>query len=167
MAITLDATVGGANSNSYLTVAAMNALAETYPHMNAWLTEADINKAQLLIHATRMLDLNFAPFGIVTTETQALLWPRRHVVDQTTGRLLASDSIPSFVQQATAEWAWALHENPDPYEDVGRGLKNLWTPSYRMEFNGQPPSIVPRAVSLLMSPYAYSKSSPFHRVVRM
>lgn len=167
MPIVINATIGSANANSYLTLADMNQIAETMPHMGEWLTDGEINKAQLLVHATRMLDRYFTPFGVRASEVQALLWPREHVIDQRTGGLISQSIIPDFVQMAAAEWAWALHKNPDPYDDVGYGLQRLETPSYRMEFNGEPQRIVPRAVSLLMAPYAYSKSSPFYRVARM
>lgn len=167
MAIVIDATVGGASSNSYLTVAGVNVIAETIPHMREWATTPSIDKAQLLVHATRMLDRHFIPFGILATSTQSLLWPRKYVVDPETGLTLSDAAIPDFVQMATTEWAWSLHENPDPYADTGIGLKRLETPSYRMEFNGDLQRVVPRAVSMLMAPYSMSKSSTFHRVVRM
>lgn len=167
MAIVLDATVSGANSNTYLTLIGMNALVETLPHMKEWLTDPEINRAQLLVHGTRMLDRNFAPFGIRAVSTQALLWPRVNVIDPETGDLISSTAIPDFVEMATAEWAWALHQNPDTYAETGYGLRRLETPSYRMEFNGDQPRVVPKAVTLLMAPYGYSKASPFHRVVRV
>lgn len=168
MAIIIDSSIGGSNSNSYLSILRSNILAETMPHMDEWLTNVDINKAQLLVHATRLIDRHFKPAGEKAFSSQALGWPRGHVLDVGTGILLSSEVIPSFVEMATIEWAWALRENPDPYTDIGIGLKRLETPSYRMEFNGQTQQVIPRPVTMLLAPYSMkSLNSPFHRVVRM
>jgi len=167
MAILVDATIGGASSNSYLTVARAGVLAETLPHMDAWLQDMEVNKPQLLVHATRLIDRHFVPIGMKTSDTQALMWPRKHAVDVGTGLLLADTVIPTFVEMATLEWAAALHENPDPYAEVGHGLRRLRTPSYEMEFDGNTPSLIPRVVSMLLGPYSMKASGPFHRVVRM
>lgn len=167
MAITVIADIGGANSNSYITVARANVLAETLPHMAEWFTDSDVNKAQLVVHATRMIDRYFIPVGEKASESQALMWPRKHVVDVGIGALLSDSVIPTFVEMATVEWAWSLSQNPDPYAEVGHGLKRLETPSYRMEFDGNPSRVVPRAVSMLLGPYSIRSGSPFHRVVRV
>lgn len=167
MAIVVDATVGGASSNSYLTIARANVLAEQLPHLGDWLTETDVNKAQLLVYATRMIGLYFHPPGIRASETQALAWPRMHVVDMETGALLPSNTLPSFVEWATIEWAGEAYKNPDVGDDPGYGLRQLWTPSYRMEFDGKPSRLIPRVVQTLLGPYNMAVASPFHRVVRM
>ena len=167
MTIIIDSAIGGASANSYLSLVAMSTLAATMPHMREWLTDAEIDRSQLLVHATRLLDRSFIPAGEIASDTQSLKWPRKYVINPETGRLLSHEVIPHFVEMATAEWAWALRENPDPYETTGYGLKRLETPSYRIEFNGQPQPVIPRAVNQLMAPYSMSTASPFHRVVRM
>ena len=85
MAITIDATVGGASSNSYVTLARANVLAETLPHMDGWLTDASINRAQLLTHATRLIDRHFTPSGQRVSSSQALFWPQSGLSDVSTG----------------------------------------------------------------------------------
>jgi len=167
MAIVLDATVSGTNSNSYLTIARSNVLAEQLPHLKDWLTETDVNKAQLLVRATWLIDLYFYPTGARAVEAQARLWPRVHVVDIRKGTLLSSVAIPDFVEWATIEWAGELYRNPDMWDDVGYGLRRLETPSYRMEFDGQPSRLIPRVVQTLLAAYSMAVASPFHRVVRM
>lgn len=167
MAIVIDSAIGGANANSYLSLVSANTIAETIPHMKDWLFDPDLNRPQLLVHATRLLDRYFIPAGELNSETQALKWPRKHVIDFRTGRLLSHEVIPTFVEMATVEWAWALRDAPDPSEVVGHGLKRLETPSYRMEFNGVPQEVVPRVVNSLMAPYCMTMASPFHRVVRV
>ena len=167
MAIIVDATIGGTNSNSYLTIARAGVLAETIPHMEAWLHDMEVNKPQLLVHATRLIDRYFVPVGSKTTDTQALMWPRKHVVDVGIGVEIADNVIPTFVEMATIEWASALHENPDPYAEVGHGLRRLQTPSYEMWFDGNTPSVIPRVVSMLLGPYSTWAGGPFRKVVRM
>lgn len=167
MAITLDVTIGGPNANSYLSLVSMNTIAETIPYMKDWLLDVNLNRSQILVYATRLLDRYFIPAGELASETQALKWPRKHVIDIRTGRLISHEVIPTFVEYATAEWAWVLRNADDPSDAVGHGLQRLETPSYRMEFNGVPQKVVPRVVSSLMAPYCMSMASPFHRVVRV
>ncbi len=167
MAVVIDATVGGANSNSYLTVARANVLAETLPHMDDWLLDASINKAQLLVHATRMIDRYFVPDGSKVSSTQALWWPQSGLYYANTGEQIPGAIIPEFVELATMEWAFSLYQNPDPYSDVTDGLKMLDTPSYRMEFTGGGQKLIPDAVYTLLGPYTRDTLSSFVRVIRV
>lgn len=167
MAIILDATVGGANANSYLSLARANVLAETIPHLDFWLTDVDVDRGQLLLHATRLIDRCFLAQGSRAETSQALNWPRRGIVDHSVGVLLSHSAIPSFVEMATLEWAAALYQDPDPYSDVSTGLRRLETPSYRMEFTGEKQPLIPRVVSLLLGPHSISQSGSFHRVMRV
>lgn len=167
MAIVLDATIGGVSSNSYVTLARANVLAETLPHMNEWLTDATINRAQLLTHATRLIDRHFKPSGQRASTTQALFWPQSGLTNIATGVAIPENVIPEFVEYATVEWAWALHQEPDPYADVGLGIEALSSPSYRIEFTGNPVKrVVPQVVSDLLSPYVSRNVGSFVRVVR-
>ena len=166
MAITLDATVGGVSSNSYVTVARSNALAETLPHMGEWLTSAEINKSQLLLHATRLIDRHFLPNGAKVDDTQALWWPQSGLSYASTSVTIPENIIPEFVELATVEWAWALHEDPFPSGDISGGLRILGTPSYRMEFTGSKQKRVPEVVSDLLSPYVRQQPRSFTRLVR-
>jgi len=167
MAITLDATVGGASSNSYVTIARSNAIAETLPHMGEWLTSAEINKSQLLLHATRLIDRHFLPNGAKVNDAQALLWPQSGLSYASTGTAIPENIIPEFVELATVEWAWELQENPYPNSDIADGLKTLNTPSYRMEFTGSGQKRVPEVVADLLSPYVRRQQRSFTRLVRM
>lgn len=186
MTITVDATVSGTSSNSYLTVARSNVIAETFPHMNDWFTDVTINKAQLLVHATRLLDRYFVPelnssgfladrylYHVVPPDSnkavanQALWWPQKNFYYHNTTTAIPTNIIPEFVEQATVEWAWALHENPDPFSAVVPGLRTLDTPSYRMEFTGARQQVVPSVVSDLMGPYIRRDLKSFHRLIRV
>lgn len=167
MAIIIDATIGGLSSNSYITLSRSMDLAATLPHMDEWFTEVDINRAQLLTHATRMIDLHFVPKGRKANDSQALWWPQSRIYYADTTVWIPSEIIPSFVEYATLEWALALYQNPNPYAEIASGLRMLDTPSYRMEFTGDRQSIVPKIISDLLSPYCNRRLNSWVRLVRV
>lgn len=104
MAAVIDATLSGANSNSYVTLAEAESYFETVPHGEHW-TGSDDSKNRLLITATRYLDV-FSYHGDRCTTTQALKWPRKeYKVD---GVELACTFIPTQIKTATFELAHAL-----------------------------------------------------------
>lgn len=166
MAIVIDATVGGLNSNSYLTLERASQLADTMPHMGEWLTDTLIYRSQLLVHATRMMDMHFTPRGRLASDSQALKWPQSGLYYHNTTVAIPSSIIPLFVEYATIEWAWALYQNPDPYGEIAPGIRELDTPSYRMEFTSDRQRIIPRAVTELMQPYADGRVTSSVRLVR-
>jgi Putative DnaT-like ssDNA binding protein len=168
MAITIDASIGAQSTNSYLTVVRSNALAETLPHMGEWLSDASINKPQLLVYATRLIDLNFIPLGYKASSSQALMWPQGGLYYVGTTTAIPTSIIPECVEYATLEWAWALHENPDPYDDIAGSIRTLNTPSYRIEFDRTKAPSIPVAVGKLLSAYSINRiSNTFHRVIRV
>ena len=105
MAATIDATLSGASSNSYVTLAAANSYFETVPDSTTWTNKTDDQKNRALISATRWIDsLNF--YGDRCDEDQALKWPRNNYdVD---GVELECSVIPNDVKYATYELARAL-----------------------------------------------------------
>jgi hypothetical protein len=85
MSLTIDATPGGAASNSYVTLADAETYFTTRPFAAAWNaqtgTPGDELKKQALIFATQYLDrqkwLGNKGMTTVAGYTQALAWPRR------------------------------------------------------------------------------------------
>jgi hypothetical protein len=124
---TIDATVGGATSNSYLTVAEADAYFDTrIALVPPWSAAADPDAA--LIMATRVLDALAQPFktfvpgppgdpgyyrvrrqwtGAAATSTQRLAWPRTGMLTRN-GYPIASTVIPQELKDATAELAGQL-----------------------------------------------------------
>lgn len=127
----IDATPGGALSNSYSSMAEANAYHEArLPLDPAWVPSGE-TEASLLIMATRVLDsmavarkvLRFdgrggpqgRPYyvtsrawtGEVATATQALAWPRTGMTDRL-GRTILSTVVPNELKEATAELAGQL-----------------------------------------------------------
>jgi hypothetical protein len=109
VAATIDATIGGSTSNSYVTLAAADAYFETVPDSASWDTKTTDEQNRALISATRWIDsLNF--YGKRCSETQALKWPRNeYKVD---GLELSCSTIPGGIQIATFELARALANDP-------------------------------------------------------
>ena len=110
MTATIDATVGGASANSYVTLAAANTYFETVPNSSTWTDKTDDQKNRALISATRWIDtLSF--YGDRCADTQALKWPRNnYTVD---GIDLVCTLIPEGIKTATYELARALANDTD------------------------------------------------------
>ena len=124
MAISIDATAGGANANSYVTEA--DALTYIEPHaLNGVYTDASVDqRAAALVESTRLLDEYFDWKGSIASNTQALRWPRSDVTDPD-GRTVASDSIPVFLARATAIYAAELLVQNRQTDPDGEGLSSV------------------------------------------
>ena len=81
MAVTIDATAGGASANSYLTLADAQAIVDGMVEdadVTAWASATDDQKNRALYTATQRLDRERF-IGARATNTQALQWPRTGV----------------------------------------------------------------------------------------
>jgi hypothetical protein len=136
MAITIDATVGGASANSYLTLADAQALIDGMVEnddVTAWASATTDQKNRALYSATQRLDRERF-LGARATDTQALQWPRTgvrkpdtYINTYATGfpfRITADyytdTEIPDQVKQAQVVLAVYLNNNKD-----GLGLSGL------------------------------------------
>jgi hypothetical protein len=136
MAITIDATVGGASANSYLTLADAQALIDGMVEnddVTAWASATTDQKNRALYSATQRLDRERF-LGARATDTQALQWPRTgvrkpdtYINTYATGfpfRITADyytdTEIPDQVKQAQVVLAAYLNNNKD-----GLGLSGL------------------------------------------
>lgn len=122
MPFVLDATAGGANANSYLTVAEFLAYLETAYELPE--SPSVLDDAPLLGLATRTLNALYSGkrklvrpgsghayhlisptwTGVPATTTQALPWPRIGMFDRN-GNGIPSNVIPQALKDATAELA--------------------------------------------------------------
>lgn len=123
---TIDATVGGVNSNSFETLAEAEAYFATRLPLSGW-DEAD-DKNVLLIMATRVLSALAMPFkqlilpqggapayyitrrtwtGAPASSTQRLPWPRTGMYDAN-GNAIPSNVIPQALKDAESELAGQL-----------------------------------------------------------
>jgi hypothetical protein len=136
MAITIDATVGGANANSYLTLAAAELIVEGFVQdddVTAWASATNDQKNRALYTATQRLDRERF-LGARATDTQALQWPRTGVRKpdtyintyaigfpfRITTDYYTDTEIPSQIKQAQCVLAVYLNNNRD-----GMGLSGI------------------------------------------
>jgi|TARA_A100001011_G_C14211995_1_gene800330 hypothetical protein len=136
MAITIDATVGGANANSYLTLTDANAIIDGLVEdadVTAWSSATDDQKNRALYTAAQRLDRE-RYLGARATDTQSLQWPRTGVRKpdtyintyavgfpfRITTDYFTDTEIPDQVQKAQAILAVYLNNNKD-----GIGLSGL------------------------------------------
>ena len=136
MAIAIDATVGGANANSYLTLADAQAIIDGFVEdadVTAWASATTDQKNRALFTATQRLDRE-RYLGARATDTQALQWPRTGVRKpdtyintyavgfpfRITTDYFTDTEIPDQIKYAQVVLAVYLHNNPD-----GIGLSGL------------------------------------------
>jgi hypothetical protein len=114
----LDATVGGQNSNSLITVArADEIINERSGDLSDWTGASQQEKERDLISATRLLSQRRYK-GYKTSNTQALPFPRIGICDED-DILYNSALIPKPVEYATAELAFVLRRDPTLLDDTG------------------------------------------------
>ncbi len=119
MPSTIDATVGGAASNSYLSLADFATIADDGPYAATYTAASVPDRTRALLQATARLDLE-KWLGVRVTDTQALAWPREYVIDPdksgtNVGSTLArpydvvvylpTTTIPARIKTGTAELA--------------------------------------------------------------
>ena len=136
MAITIDATIGGASANSYLTLAAAQAIIDGFVEdddVTAWATATTDQKNRALYTATQRLDRERF-LGARATDTQALQWPRTGVRKpdtyintyavgfpfRITTDYYTDTEIPDRIQYAQVVLAVYLNNNRD-----GMGLSGI------------------------------------------
>src|SRR6056300_702526 len=129
MAITIDATVGGASANSYLTLAAAQAIIDGFVEdadVTAWASATTDQQNRALFTATQRLDRERF-LGARATDTQALQWPRTGVRKpdtyintyavgfpfRITTDYFTDTEIPDQIQRAQVSLAVYLHNNTD------------------------------------------------------
>ena len=129
MAVTIDATAGGANANSYMTLAQADAYVEAMvssTDVSKWSTGTDDTRNRALAAAAQRLDRERF-IGARATDTQALQWPRTgvrkpdtYVNTYATGfpfriseDYFTDTEIPDQIKRAQIELAVYLHNNTD------------------------------------------------------
>lgn len=110
MAPTLDATLGGASSNSYVDLAFADAYAENAQWGSTWLALTADARNLALITATGWLETLQWPGTRCNLDTpQRLAWPREDITCD--GIKAACTAIPYEVQTATVELAYQFSQD--------------------------------------------------------
>ena len=110
MAPTLDATLGGASSNSYVDLLFADAYAANTQWEADWLTYSDDDRTAALITATNWLETLGWGGVKCNAGTQRLAWPRSGITCD--GVTAACTAIPYEVQTCQVELAYQFLKNP-------------------------------------------------------
>ena len=163
---TLDATVGGADANSYQNRTAAAAVLDNLSGFTAFAAAAtDADRDRALISAAQDLDLFPWDLDMVGHEpaavTQMRFFPRIGTYDQH-GNVLASTAIPWFVLQAHAMQANARLVT-DRTADTARGIRRVKAGEVEVEMDSVATGVrrtVSDAVREFLAPWARHES-PF------
>ena len=118
MAVTLDATLGGPSSNSYVDMATAMTIAQNIPGGGEWSVLDEETRNLSLIVATRWLEtLTYA--GDRCAATQRLKWPRSGATCD--GITSSCDLIPYRIQEAEVTLAIKYTTNPELFPGQGSG----------------------------------------------
>jgi len=106
----IDATISGANANSFVTLDEANNYFATVPDSSTWDDKTVDQKKRALISATRWID-SFVYFGDRCDQGQALKFPRNNY--QVDDVELSCTTIPNNIKYAQYELARALANDTD------------------------------------------------------
>lgn len=150
---TLDATVGGADANTYITLANANTYFDERLYVDDWTDASDDDKSRALIMAARRF--NQCDWqGAKSASSQALAWPRQDTFDED-GNQYASDEIPQAILDGQCELALELIKSDiladsglDQFESVAVGPVKI---DVRHAPTGDLPPNVRRIVAHILS----------------
>lgn len=178
MPVTLVATPGASNANSYATVVEAQAYFDTRTEVLGW-EDAD-DQSILLMMGTRVLDAILRPMttyvpasgsnsayyivrrawtGSPSTTTQKLAWPRTGMYDAN-GNAIADDVIPQDLKDALAELAGQLGTADLTLDNdvIVQGLTSVKAGSVSLSFKDMiEKHVIPDMVWNLLVPSWYSE----------
>ena len=151
----LDASIGGAASDSYVSLADANSYFDDRLWTDTW-ADADLgDKEKALKWATQILD-RLIWVGSEVDDIQKLRWPRKWVLDLE-GDEFEQDEIPTFLVQATCELAFVLLQSDKTADNSAEQLASLKVGPIDLKFNSEyEAGVFPNIVISIVSPYSYS-----------
>ena len=118
MAVTLDATLSGSTSNSYLTMVTAMQIAENVPGGGDWAAKDEETRNLSLIQATRWLEtIDYG--GTRCKSSQRLKWPRTGATCD--GVTSDCSGIPYQIQEAEVMLAIQYDKNPGSFPGANSG----------------------------------------------
>lgn len=161
MSVTVIATVGGANSNSYQTVAEIDDyFTKRVPSSigEQWNDLEDDEKSAAAIMATTWMDALIHWTHFPTTVTQALLWPQYGQWMRNGWTMVPLDIIPQELKNCHAEIALYLSQEDRlaDFDPIKLGMQRIKVGSIDLQFRekipveSQPPVIPNTFFSLLV-----------------
>lgn len=149
----LDATAGGAASNSYCTAAEGDAYHAAHLYASTWTEAVLLKKEAALIWATRLLDEQVAWKGYPSSTTQALRWPRSWVEYRDGQVWIDNSQVPPWLKNATAELARHLLAN-DRTAERSIGIHSVVADTVSVTFDRYDVKpIIPPSVRSIVEPY--------------
>ncbi len=140
MAITIVATAGAADANSYVTEAELTAwIEDRLRNSTAVAAATSDTKKKALVLATRLLDEQIEWEGDPSEPTvQALQWPRYGLEDDK-GNTLDEDVVPQRLKNATMELACNLIDSDRTAEVSTEGIDRIKAGPVEIEFSASTP----------------------------
>lgn len=134
MALILDATIGGAGSNTYTTLVEANDYHDAHVDGAVWNAVTDAQKDVALAMATRMFDSDIRWKGYAHTLEQSLRWPRDGMFDKD-GNYIENDELPRDLKNAVAEQARLLLAGDRAADRETTGISDLSVGSISLTFD--------------------------------
>lgn len=151
--MTLIATAGASDANSYCTKAEGDAYHETHLYASVWTAATDQKKETALIMATRILDEQMDWAGLMASTTQALRWPRSGALDRDRQQFFDPATIPTFLKNATAELARQLMTE-DRTKERSVGISSVTADTVEVVFDKTDVKpVLPPAVRAMVQAY--------------
>ena len=133
--------------NSYLSADEADYHFEDSLYVDAWNNATATERASALIMAARAIDAQRFR-GRITSDAQAMAWPRDGVYDWE-GRAIAADTVPTSVKIAQAECALGILQE-DPAEARDPALKRMKAGSVEVEYRAGTSGTALRGAALAM-----------------
>lgn len=152
----IDATLGGKNSNSYITVAEADALLAQRLDASAWASYTDAIKEAALIQSALVLDESFRWKGTRVDQFQARDWPRYSVVGRdgyTLGYNYDTQDyfLPDQLRRAQAELALKMAASDRSVDFDGVNSVQIGPLKIGIDPNKSKIELVPESVVILLS----------------
>ena len=151
----IDATAGGASSDSYVDIAGASSYFSERLWIDSW-ADADLpDQEKALKWATRILE-RLQWVGNKVSDLQALRWPRNSVYDLD-GDVMSETANPLFLIQATCELAFILIQGDSTLDNSAEQLKALTVGPINLKFNDEfEAEVFPEIVKDIVQPYTSS-----------
>lgn len=155
--MTIVATVGASNANSYVDLAYANAYFTSRLGSSAW-SGTNEDKEAALLQSTILLDRMFDWDGTRAEEAQSLRWPRVEAYDPD-GFEISDDIIPTPVKQAECELALYIITN-NGYAGESRSIDRMRIGPIMMDFDNSASALpIPSTVIDLLNGYGTYRGS--------
>lgn len=160
---TLDTTVGGTDSSSYITLDEADHYHANHRNSNTeWDAATDLEKSRAILWAMGLIETRFRWNGVKASAANSLEWPRYYAFDSN-GYLYGYDYtaqeyiIPQKLKDAVAELAYVLIVKDTTAELSSKGLKGLTVDVIKLEFDSsdEPKTIPQNVLGLLTGLGAY------------